>query len=299
MRALGSGGTALPGLVVERLQSNAVEQLAHGLTATALITGTNGKTTTAAMLARILRADGRTVVHNRSGSNLMRGVTAALIEAATPLGRLPSSCSAVLEADEAALPAIARAAPPTAAVFTNLMRDQLDRYGEIESIALRWAETLDTFPPDTTIALNVDDPLIASLAAHWNGTCLRYGIEDPNVPHAPAGEIMDAVWDPQTQDDFRYTRRYFAQLGRWHTASGAARPPPEIAADHISQGNAQSRSPCGYVSRRSKSGCPPRVCTASTTHWPRRLPPRRSASRRKRSDEAWNHTRPPSAGRRK
>ena len=237
MRALGSGGTALPGLVVERLQSNAVEQLAHGLAATALITGTNGKTTTAAMLARILRADGRTVVHNRSGSNLMRGVTAALIEAATPLGRLPSSCSAVLEADEAALPAIARATPPTTVVFTNLMRDQLDRYGEIESIALRWAETLDTFPPDTTIALNVDDPLISSLAAHWNGTCLRYGIEDPNVPHAPAGEIMDAVWDPQTQDDFRYTRRYFAQLGRWHTASGAERPPPEIAADHISQGN--------------------------------------------------------------
>ena len=89
MRALGSGGTALPGLVVERLQSNAVEQLAHGLAATTLITGTNGKTTTAAMLARILRADGRTVVHNRSGSNLMRGVTAALIEAATPLGLLP------------------------------------------------------------------------------------------------------------------------------------------------------------------------------------------------------------------
>lgn len=237
MRALGSGGTALPGLVVERLQSNAADQLARGLSATALITGTNGKTTTAAMLARILRADGREVVHNRSGSNLMRGVTAALVEAATPLGRLPSSCSAVLEADEAALPAIAEAAPPTVAVFTNLMRDQLDRYGEIESIALRWAEALNIFPRDSTIALNVDDPLIASLAMHWKGSCLRYGIEDPNVPPAPAGEIMDAVWDPQTQDDFRYTRRYFAQLGRWHTRSGAERPCPDIAADKIEPGS--------------------------------------------------------------
>ena len=233
MRALGSGGTALPGLVVERLQSDAVDRLAQGLSTTALITGTNGKTTTAAMLARILRADGRTVIHNRSGSNLMRGVTAALVEAANPLGQLPPRSTAVLEADEAALPAIAGAAPPGVLIFTNLMRDQLDRYGEIESIALRWAEALDTLPQDAAIALNVDDPLIASLAARWNGTCLRYGIEDPNVPPAPAGEIMDAIWDPQTQDDFRYTRRYFAQLGRWRTESGAERPCPQIAADDI------------------------------------------------------------------
>ena len=236
MRALGSGGTALPGLVAQRLQPDAAERLAARLTSAALVTGTNGKTTTAAMLARILRADGRTVVHNRSGSNLMRGVTAALIEAASPLGRLPAGASAVLEADEAALPAIAAAAPPSVAVFTNLMRDQLDRYGEIESIALRWADALSTFPPDTTIALNVDDPLIATLSHHWTGSCLGFGIEDPNIAPAPAGEIMDAVWDPVTDDDFRYSRRYFAQLGRWHTDSGARRPTPDIAADNVRSG---------------------------------------------------------------
>lgn len=235
VRALGSGGTALPGLIVERLYPQAPEQLAGRLSATTLITGTNGKTTTSAMLARILRADGRTVVHNRSGSNLMRGVTASLVEAASPLGGLDQGCTAVLEADEAALPTIARATPPTAAVFTNLMRDQLDRYGEIESIALRWAEALDDFPSDATIALNVDDPLIASLADRWNGACLRFGIEDANVPPAPSGEIVDAVWDPTTQDDFRYSRRYFAQLGRWHTDSGAERPAPDVCADEIVQ----------------------------------------------------------------
>lgn len=237
MRALGSGGTALPGLVVERVQRDAVSQLARGLAATALITGTNGKTTTAAMLARILRADGRGVVHNRSGSNLMRGVAAALVEAATPLGKLPADCTAVLEADEAALPAIAEAAPPDVVVFTNLMRDQLDRYGEIESIALRWSEALSGFPRDASIALNVDDPLIASLAANWSGACLRFGIEDPNVPPAPVGEITDAIWDPQTQDEFRYSRRYFAQLGRWHTESGAERPCPDLWADDVSPGD--------------------------------------------------------------
>ncbi len=234
MRALGSGGTALPGLVVERAHPGVVAQLAQGLATTTLITGTNGKTTTAAMLARILRADGQAVVHNRSGSNLMRGVTAALVGAATPLGRLRLGRSAVLEADEAALPAIANAAPPSVVVFTNLMRDQLDRYGEIESIALRWTDALPTFPSDATIALNVDDPLIASLGMHWDGPCVRFGIEDPNIPPAPAGEIMDAIWDPLTQDDFRYSRRYFAQLGRWHTETGAERPAPDIAAEDIS-----------------------------------------------------------------
>jgi len=236
MRALGSGGTALPGLVVERLHPDAAKQLAEGLAATALITGTNGKTTTASMLARILRADGRTVVHNRAGSNLVRGVASALIESVSPLGRLPVGTSAVLEADEAALPAIAAAAPPSVAVFANLMRDQLDRYGEIESIARRWAATLPSFPNDATIALNVDDPLIASLSHHWTGSSLSFGIEDPDIPPAPDGEIMDAVWDPETEDDFRYSRRYFAQLGRWHTDSGAQRPTPDIAADGITFG---------------------------------------------------------------
>ncbi len=242
MRALGSGGTALPGLVVERLDSDAATRIANGLAATALITGTNGKTTTAAMLARILRADGRAVIHNRSGSNLLRGVTAALIAEASPLGRLPSGCTAVLETDEAALPAIAHAAPPSVAVFTNLMRDQLDRYGEIESIALRWADALQDFPNDATIALNVDDPLIASLASHWDGPCLTFGIEDPNVPAAPEGEIVDAVWDPQTRDDFRYARRYFAQLGRWYTDGGAQRPTPEVAAEQIAIGEQSTQS---------------------------------------------------------
>ncbi len=237
MRALGSGGTALPGLVVERLDADAAGRLAQRLSATALITGTNGKTTTAAMLARILRVDGRAVIHNSSGSNLMRGVTASLVAAASPLGSLPAGCTAVLETDEAALQAIARAAPPSVAVFTNLMRDQLDRYGEIDSIALRWAEALRDFPDSATIALNVDDPLIASLACGWSGKCLRFGIEDPNVPSAPESEIVDAVWDPVTRDDFRYSRRYFAQLGLWYTDSGAQRPTPEIAAEQIAKGD--------------------------------------------------------------
>lgn len=235
VRMFGSGGTALPGLVAERLDADLTHRLAGELDAAALITGTNGKTTTAAMLARILREGGRGAIHNRAGSNLMRGVLTALIDAAGPSGRLPRGRTAVLETDEAALASVAQAVPPTVALFTNLMRDQLDRYGEIESIALRWAETLAHVPDSTQIIVNADDPLVASLADRWPGTSLRFGIEDPEVPPAPAGEIMDAVWDPVTQADFRYHRRYFAQLGRWYTDTGAERPTPEIAADQIAE----------------------------------------------------------------
>lgn len=233
MRALGTGGTALPGLLVERFDPHAAAAIAANLTDTALITGTNGKTTSAAMLARILRADGRRVVHNRAGSNLLRGVTATLVEAASPLGGLPADASAVFEADEAALPSIAQVAPPSVTVFTNLMRDQLDRYGEIESIARRWIDTLPALPANACLALNIDDPLVASLAQHWSGRCLRFGVEDPDIPPAPEGEIMDAVWDPESQADFRYQRRYFAQLGRWYTDGGLQRPQPDIWADQI------------------------------------------------------------------
>ena len=236
MRAIGSGGTALPGLIVEGLDPNAATTLARDLSQTTLITGTNGKTTSAAMLARILRADDRRVIHNHAGSNLLRGVTATLIESATSLGSLPDDCSAVFEADEAALPEIAQVAPPDVVVFTNLMRDQLDRYGEIESIALRWIAALPSLPAEATLVVNVDDPLVAAIAEHWSGRCLRYGIEDPDVPPAPEGEIMDAIWDPQTNADFRYERRYFAQLGRWYTDQGKRRPTPEIAATRINLG---------------------------------------------------------------
>ncbi len=235
MRMFGSGGTALPGLVAERLDADLARRLARELDATALITGTNGKTTTAAMLARILRESGRGVIHNRAGSNLMRGVLTALIDAAGANGRLPRGRTAVLETDEAALASVADVAPPTVAVFTNLMRDQLDRYGEIESIALRWAGALANVPHDAQVVVNVDDPLVAALADRWHGSSLRFGIEDPDVPPAPAGEIMDAVWDPVTQADFRYHRRYFAQLGRWYTDAGVERPAPEIAARAITE----------------------------------------------------------------
>lgn len=240
VRLLGTGGTALPGLVAERIDPAAASRLARRLDRIALITGTNGKTTTSAMLARILRADGRPVLHNQAGSNLMRGVLGALIEAAGPSGALPAGRTAVLETDEAALPSVARAvlgegsARPPVLVFTNLMRDQLDRYGEIDAVALRWQRALADVPAGTALAINADDPLLDLLARRPPGPLIRFGIAD-----APDGalpdEAVDAIWDPESGEDFRYDRRFFAHLGHWSTATGASRAQPAVSAADISE----------------------------------------------------------------
>src|SRR5438067_6413727 len=131
------GGTSITGIVAQRLYPDIVShlstQLAYG---SVLVTGTNGKTTTSGFIAAILSDGGLRVWRNREGSNLMRGVAGALVIRARSDGNLRRSGRAisVLETDEFALPKIVQAVTPRAIVFTNLFRDQLDRYGEIDTI---------------------------------------------------------------------------------------------------------------------------------------------------------------------
>lgn len=233
-RLLGSGGTALPGLVAERFDRDLVRSLAAELDAAVLVTGTNGKTTSSAMLSRILTRAGRRVLHNRAGSNLMRGVLTSLIDASGARGRLPAGLVGVFETDEAAFDDVAAAVRPTAVLFTNLMRDQLDRYGEIDAIAGRWGRALAQLDPEARVVLNVDDPLISTLERSARGTALRFGIEDTTVGTATAAELADALWDPTSGDDFRYDYRFYAHLGHWRTAGGAQRPAPSVSAADVS-----------------------------------------------------------------
>ena len=238
-RRLGRGGTALPGLVAERIDDRLVERLAAQLAAAVLVTGTNGKTTTARMLAGILEAGGRPVIHNRAGSNLMRGIGAALIAAADPGGRLRPGAAGVFETDEATLPEAARAVRPGVLLIGNLSRDQLDRYGEIEAVREQWRETIAALPPTTTVVLNADDPSVATLARDARGPVVHFGIEDPAVAEPPldAGRSLDALWDEETGADYVYARRYLAHLGHWSCpgpdGAGPSRPQPGVAAREI------------------------------------------------------------------
>ena len=239
-RRIGRGGTALPGLVAERIDAGLVAQLAAQLDAAVLVTGTNGKTTTSRMLAGILAQSGRPVVHNRAGSNLMRGIGAALIDAAGPAGVLPAGAVGVFETDEATLAQAARAVRPHVLLIGNLSRDQLDRYGEIEAVRGLWLETIAALPPQTTVVLNADDPSVSTLARAAVGPVLQFGVDDPTVAEtsdqksAVGLQSLDALWDEETGAAYQYDRKYFGHLGHWRCpGAGLQRPQPDLAATAV------------------------------------------------------------------
>ena len=179
------GGTSVVGIVAQRIYPKIIEhmaaQLEHG---NVIVTGTNGKTTTSGFIAAILRNSGLRVWHNREGSNLMRGVASLFVIRAKPNGQLRRSgkrAISILEIDEATIPQIVNALEPRVAVFHNLFRDQLDRYGEVDSIISRWRQAISQMPASTTLVLNADDPSIANLGTGFSGKVLYYGIDDPSL----------------------------------------------------------------------------------------------------------------------
>src|SRR5688572_23848988 len=187
-RTLGRGGTALPGLVAERIAPDLLSHLAAQLPrGSVVVTGTNGKTTTSHMLARILSAAGLQPLRNASGSNLARGVATSLAAHAGPLGRLRATSSTIglFETDEAAFAQVVPAVRPRVVAVTNLFRDQLDRYGEVDTVAAVWRTALDRLGSHPhTLVLNADDPTVAALGSA--GSPMYFGIDDPR-PGLPGG----------------------------------------------------------------------------------------------------------------
>jgi len=229
-RALRRGsGTALPGLVALRVDPGVVGALGRQLGGgRILVTGTNGKTTTTRLLAAMFEAAGRPYLHNREGSNLTRGFASTLTARADARGRIPGGAqtTGLFETDEATFPAAVRALDPTVMVVTNLFRDQLDRYGEVETVAGLWREGLAAASPSATLVLNADDPSVAALAEGWRGAVHWYGLDDPALHREEVG-AFDARWC-SCGGDFRYSRRYFAHVGWWTCAvCGRARPRTE------------------------------------------------------------------------
>src|SRR6476659_7715702 len=147
------GGTTLPGKLLWKLDPGAIDRLARKLPRGAvLVSATNGKTTSAAMVAEILRPRVR-IAHNASGANLVSGVASTLLHARdAELG--------LFEVDEAALSEVARRVEPRAVLLGNLFRDQLDRYGELETVAARWRDAVAALPAATQLGLDADDPLV-------------------------------------------------------------------------------------------------------------------------------------------
>lgn len=252
-RVLGrGGGTALPGLVAERIAPGLLGHLAAQLPGGSIVvTGTNGKTTTSHMLARILTQAGREPLRNASGSNLWRGVVTALAGRADAMGRLHTSAGTIglFETDEAAFARVVPEVQPHAVVVTNLFRDQLDRYGEVDTVAAVWRGALDRLAvggdgreaASTTLVLDGDDPTVAALGGAFSGgpppgrRAVYFGIEDARLGAPGTEHASDAKTCPACGARLNYARSYFGHLGHYACSGGHARPRPDIAALVVDQ----------------------------------------------------------------
>ncbi len=157
LRLTGTGGTAAPGLIALKIAPNLVTKLAGQLPINIVITGTNGKTTTSRMVAAIFKNTGIEYIHNRAGSNLERGIASALISRASVLAKMPVNHWGLWETDEAVFPLACQKIKPQIVLITNLFRDQLDRYGEIDTVAQLWQKALNNLPQSVIVILNADD----------------------------------------------------------------------------------------------------------------------------------------------
>lgn len=236
-RSQRGGGTALPGLVAEHLSPDLLGFLLSQVPGGAIfVTGTNGKTTTAALLRNILAADGRTVLHNATGSNLTRGVLSMLLEHTAWHGRLhvaPDSI-AVLELDEAAIVQALKQHRPTCIVVTNLFRDQLDRYGEVQTIAAGLRSAFAQLDATTALLLNGDDPLVASLGESYGGPVHYFGLDDTDLARDDIELAADSHYCPHEATPLRYATAYYGHLGEYVCpACGWQRPERDVRVTQV------------------------------------------------------------------
>lgn len=180
-----------------------------------LIAGTNGKTTTSRMIATILEENGKTVLQNKSGANLLNGVASSFIESATILGKVTKDF-AVFEIDENTLPLVLEQTKPAVVIVLNLFRDQLDRYGELDSIAKKWKNSFSMLPNNTTVVLNADDPQVAFLGEKLHAKTVYFGLEEKGETASHLQHASDSIYCPNCHNRLEYKKIYYSHLGVWN-----------------------------------------------------------------------------------
>jgi lipid II isoglutaminyl synthase (glutamine-hydrolysing) len=249
-RLRGGGATSAPGKLLLRLEPDAIGTLASRLErGSVLISATNGKTTTAAMAASILEGHGVELVHNQAGANMAGGIASTLLSAARPHRRIAGELG-LFEVDEMWLaPIAARLSGLRAVLLSNLFRDQLDRYGELETIADSWVTALSDGPARAaTLVLNADDPLVADLGRDRDDTAhhrrdghdegarpiVYFGVEDDSLALPGMAHAADAKHCRRCGSPYVFEAIYLGHLGHYHCPScGQRRPSPTVRASNV------------------------------------------------------------------
>jgi len=227
-RLTGHAGTALPGLAAERIWHDLLPTLAGQLQATILVVGTNGKTTTAGLIAEMLRGPEGPPIANRSGANMRQGIVTSLVRAADLRGHLQPGGAreriGVFEVDELALGQILPDLGPSVIVATNLFRDQLDRYGEADAVVDRWAADLATAAAGSVLVYCADDPRLAILASDSTLPSRSFGLDGPPADRTGPPSDDDAIADPMScracGRQLRYAWRSIGHLGAFSCPAG-------------------------------------------------------------------------------
>ena len=224
------GGTSFPGIVARRIDPTVLRKVVGSSSARKIVVcGSNGKTTTCRMIAAIARAANQRVTQNRSGSNLLPGVTAVAVNGASIFGGLDADVL-VFEIDEAT---IRRAVPeiePDVVIVNNIFRDQLDRYGELYAVAAALENMIRALPAEATVILNGDDPLVAGFAPEAKAKRLYFGMRTEDVGTQVPEHAADTIRCVRCQHDLEYTNAYISHLGAYRCPNcGYARPALDVA----------------------------------------------------------------------
>ncbi len=235
---LGSGST-WPGHIALKLNPKFIRQIlpSHPRGAkpkVIIIAGTNGKTTTGKLITEILRGNNKSVIENAAGANLLNGLASTLIKGfslfslpGSLLGRLRQGYL-IFECDENALPEIIKQTNPDYVICLNLFRDQLDRYGEIDSIAKKWQKAFEKLAPQTTLILNADDPQIAYLASGVKAKSLFFGLNEKGSDNTKHG--ADTTHCPKCSEKLEFETVFFSHLGIWKCPNcKLKRPNPDLS----------------------------------------------------------------------
>ncbi len=227
-------GLTMPGLVAERIHPTLLGDLAATLPrGSIVVTGTNGKTTTTKLLTEMLARHGERVLTNGSGSNLRRGIASAFVSSSRLFGGGLGADVAVLEVDEAAMPSVTEAVLPRVVVVNNLMRDQLDRHGDLDALAARITCAIEAVPGVIAL-LNADDPLIAGIGKDLTCETRYFGLEGLKAADDGAG-TAGAARCPWCDAPLVYEPRSYSHLGAWRCpACGRHRPALDYVARDVS-----------------------------------------------------------------
>lgn len=229
-------GTNLPGKIARKISpdllSHLVKQTKKEIIA---VTGTNGKTTTSGFIAGILKANGRKTVHNKKGANMLTGITTAVINESNLFAKLAAD-NCLFEIDEAFLVKAADEFNPDILLVTNLFRDQLDRYGELNTTAKKIEQAIQKTSKIKVpkIILNADDPIVSSLGEIAGENRLFYGLE--GIKFVNQDENISSPQETtncKCGERYEYTKVFYGHLGHFYCACGHKRPVPQISAKAV------------------------------------------------------------------